>query len=235
MRRFQKKVCMLGDRAVGKSALVKRYVLDQFDDSYLRILGTKIIKREEPSVPLSLALGAYEKVDISMVIWDINHRFIHPISGNPMMESYLKGAGGAIFVVDSTDKKSLEVIERQIGSYHEINGWGPMVFVANKRDLFDLILNGFHARKIDRDALERRVYDVFDSLEIEDSLIQLLQMQLKNKDTDDLIHEEQLEEISKLGDYEKEGYVAPHFYTSALTSVNVKKAFRILACELIET
>ncbi|TLZ79676.1 MAG: GTP-binding protein, partial [Methanobacteriota archaeon] len=39
------KICMAGEGAVGKTSLIRRYVLDQYDDRYIATLGTKITKK----------------------------------------------------------------------------------------------------------------------------------------------------------------------------------------------
>ena len=40
-----KKVCLLGDPAVGKTSLIRKYVYDVFDDSYIPTIGTKVTKK----------------------------------------------------------------------------------------------------------------------------------------------------------------------------------------------
>ena len=32
----KRKICLIGDGGVGKTSLIKRFVLDQFDDTYMR-------------------------------------------------------------------------------------------------------------------------------------------------------------------------------------------------------
>ncbi len=39
------KICMAGEAGVGKTSLIRRYVLDEFDDRYVATLGTKITKK----------------------------------------------------------------------------------------------------------------------------------------------------------------------------------------------
>ena len=36
---IKRKVVLLGDGAVGKTSLIRRYVLDQFDDKYIITIG----------------------------------------------------------------------------------------------------------------------------------------------------------------------------------------------------
>src|SRR3972149_5540092 len=40
------KVLLLGDGAVGKTSLIRRFVVDQFGDDYITTIGTKVSKRE---------------------------------------------------------------------------------------------------------------------------------------------------------------------------------------------
>src|SRR3972149_12050966 len=61
------KVCLVGDAAVGKTSLVRRYVLDAFDDSYLRTLGTKVSKGTMDLDFLRDGLA----IRLEAMIWDI--------------------------------------------------------------------------------------------------------------------------------------------------------------------
>ena len=44
-RQFVKKICLLGDGEVGKTSLIRRYVLDLFDDQYIQTFGAKVSKK----------------------------------------------------------------------------------------------------------------------------------------------------------------------------------------------
>src|SRR5437763_14289932 len=64
---LKSKICLVGERGVGKSSLIRRYVLDQFDDKYIRTLGAKVEKKTmRVEVP-----ERHAQVDIHMAIWDI--------------------------------------------------------------------------------------------------------------------------------------------------------------------
>jgi len=43
---IKRKIVMVGDPAVGKTSLIKKYVLDVFSDQYLTTLGTKITSKK---------------------------------------------------------------------------------------------------------------------------------------------------------------------------------------------
>ena len=45
MLALQKKVCLLGDFAVGKTSLIRRYVEGKFEDKYLSTVGINVSRR----------------------------------------------------------------------------------------------------------------------------------------------------------------------------------------------
>src|SRR5437899_145040 len=64
---LKSKICLVGEQGVGKTSLIRRYVLDQFDDRYVRTLGAKVEKKS-----LRVALpGPDGLIDVNMAIWDI--------------------------------------------------------------------------------------------------------------------------------------------------------------------
>ena len=65
-RRMKVKICLVGEHAVGKTSLIKRYVLNEYDDRYIVTLGAKVSKKEMLLTPKS-----GEPVQMDMTIWDI--------------------------------------------------------------------------------------------------------------------------------------------------------------------
>src|SRR6266571_8977072 len=64
-RRLVMKVCLVGEAAVGKTALIQRFALDEVDDAYVQTLGSKVYKHE-------LAVThAGEAITLELAIWDI--------------------------------------------------------------------------------------------------------------------------------------------------------------------
>lgn len=45
MKIVQKKICLLGDFAVGKTSLIRRYVEERFDESYLSTIGVHMSRK----------------------------------------------------------------------------------------------------------------------------------------------------------------------------------------------
>src|SRR5256885_17146173 len=64
-KHLKAKVCLVGDVAVGKTSLIKRFVQDQFDDRYISTLGAKVSKK---AVKVD---GTNGGVEVDMIIWDI--------------------------------------------------------------------------------------------------------------------------------------------------------------------
>ena len=124
------KICIMGEGAVGKTSLIRRYVFDEFKDSYISTIGTKVTKRE-----LSLKdPSSNEEVPVNLLIWDImGQKGFRQL----LQETYFYGAQGLIAVCDLTDKNTMSELEGWIKAAFSITGKVPVVFLANKCDLED--------------------------------------------------------------------------------------------------
>jgi len=128
--RIKMKVCLVGDKAVGKSSLIRRYVLDQFGDKYLKTMGSKVSKR---TLVLEHPRNGRD-IRVDMTVWDI--------MGNKgladlLMSSYVHGAQGIIAVCDVTRKSTLEGLEGWINDGLEVAGDVPIHVLVNKADQHD--------------------------------------------------------------------------------------------------
>jgi small GTP-binding protein len=120
---FQKKVCMLGGAAVGKTSLVARYVRNLFSEKYHSSIGVKVDKKV-------VSVGDQE---ITLLLWDIygDDEF------QKVRASYVRGAAGYLLVVDGTRRSTLDkALELRNGLGPAI-GEVPFVLVLNKSDLVD--------------------------------------------------------------------------------------------------
>ena len=126
--RLKVKVCLVGESAVGKSSLIRRYVLDMFDDSYLQTLGAKVSKKSL-MLPVPRSAPAREVV---MTIWDImgNSGFQELLK-----ESYFYGCQGLLAVADVTRRATLEGLDGWIERAWGVAGEVPVHFLLNKVDL----------------------------------------------------------------------------------------------------
>jgi small GTP-binding protein len=124
------KVCLIGDVGVGKTSLIRRYVLDVFDDKYIATIGTKVTKKEiEVKDPRT---GAPQK--IMLLVWDIMGQ---PSFREVLREAYFYGAEGALAVCDVTSKESLGELRYWVKAMSATTGKIPIVFLGNKCDLRD--------------------------------------------------------------------------------------------------
>ncbi len=120
------KVCFIGDAGVGKTSLIKRFVLDVFDDRYIATIGTKVTKK---IVDVKTDDG---QAKVMMLVWDImGQKGFREL----LREAYFFGAHGAIAVCDLTNKETLEELRYWIKALTDVAGDVPIVFAGNKSDL----------------------------------------------------------------------------------------------------
>jgi len=125
-KHIKAKVCLVGETAVGKTSLVKRFVLDAFDDRYVATVGTKVTKKTVPVV----WRGAPARMDL--MVWDImGEKGFRAL----LKEAYFEGAQGVIAVCDTSRKDTLFDLNNWIQLTKKQVGNVPMVFLGNKVDL----------------------------------------------------------------------------------------------------
>lgn len=122
------KVCLAGQRAVGKTSLLRRFDLDVFEEGYTATLGARISKK-------GLVLDLPEEdlqVRMDMTIWDIvGDRDVVQLLG----EAYYHGAQGILAVCDVTRRETLEEVPLWREMILRRIGHVPWVLAVNKADL----------------------------------------------------------------------------------------------------
>jgi small GTP-binding protein len=118
---LQKKICMLGAFAVGKTSLVRRFVESIYSDVYQTTVGVKIDKKN---------MQVHGK-EVSLVFWDIYGEDDY----QKMRWTYLRGASGFLLVADGTRKATLDKAVSLEQRVREEVGAIPFVLVINKNDL----------------------------------------------------------------------------------------------------
>ena len=121
-----KKMCVIGDAAVGKTSLIRRFVYDKFSDRYIGTIGTKTSAKK-----LQLTKDDGEEIILTLQIWDI----IGLRSFAKLQKRAYKGAKGAFFVFDKTRKRTWHQLENWLLSLYEVAGEIPVIVLANKNDL----------------------------------------------------------------------------------------------------
>ncbi len=128
------KVCLVGDPGVGKTSLVRRFVLDQFNDRYITTVGTKVTKKK---MKLTLQDGAI-KAEVILMIWDVAGQK----KTLQTKQMYFRGSKGALVVCDLTRHETLEGLKSIISDVQGETGNIPIIVMANKADLVDEIKYG---------------------------------------------------------------------------------------------
>ncbi|MCF6206447.1 MAG: GTP-binding protein [Sulfurovum sp.] len=115
-----KKMILIGDFGVGKTSLIRRFVDNQFSDSYLSTIGVKISRK---SIDV-------DGITLQMLIWDIEGG----TEEKPVNTTYIIGAQGCILVADLTRESTIEHIGTYIETVEKIVPDASFVLALNKSD-----------------------------------------------------------------------------------------------------
>jgi small GTP-binding protein len=127
VRRMKAKLALMGEGGVGKTSLIRRFVLDEYEDSYLHTIGTKVSK-----IQLTVPYGDAFVVQVDVSIFDImGQRGFRDM----VRETYFHGVQGLLAVCDLTRQDSIAALEEWIPAALEVSGPVPIRILANKKDL----------------------------------------------------------------------------------------------------
>jgi small GTP-binding protein len=117
---MQKKICLLGTFAVGKTSLTERYVRSVFSERYQTTVGVRIHKRTV----------AVADQPLDLIIWDLagEDEFV------VLRVAYLRGASGYILVADGTRPETLDKAIDLHQRAQDALGDVPFILVVNKAD-----------------------------------------------------------------------------------------------------
>jgi small GTP-binding protein len=118
---IQKKICLLGAFAVGKTSLVARFIQSIYDEKYHTTVGVKVDKKEV----------VVDGRNVSLIIWDL--------AGEDEFQkvnlSYLRGAAGYLLVADGTRLSTIETARMLHTRTAQAPNSLPFIFLINKADL----------------------------------------------------------------------------------------------------
>ena len=117
---IQKKLCLLGGFAVGKTSLIRRFVTGMFSEQYHTTIGGTIEKQ-------TLLV---DDRDVTLMIWDLYGED----DFQKMRESYLRGSSGYILVADGMRRSTLDTAESLHQLAQSTLGSVPFVLIVNKAD-----------------------------------------------------------------------------------------------------
>ncbi|MGL4622058.1 Rab family GTPase [Chroococcidiopsis sp.] len=118
---IQKKICMVGAFATGKTSLVSQFVKSIYSEIYHSTVGVKIDKK----------LVKIAEREVNLILWDIHGED----EFQKLQMSYLRGASGYLLVVDGTRLYTLDKALSLQQKVEETIGKVPFILVLNKSDL----------------------------------------------------------------------------------------------------
>ncbi len=116
------KICLIGDFAVGKTSLIRRFTESRFNESYLSTIGIRVSRK---------VLQTSDSLTLTLLIWDT-------AGGEPftaVVRSYYRGSRGAALVCDVTRSETVTSLMRYATEFHSVNPGVPLIMMANKIDL----------------------------------------------------------------------------------------------------
>jgi len=140
---MQKKICLLGTFAVGKSSLTERFVKSLFSERYRTTVGVRIQKR---TVEL-------DERNVDLIIWDLagEDEFLS------LRTAYLRGSSGYVLVADGTRRETLNKVLEMKKRADLALGGVPFVLMVNKMDRRD----DWAVTDAELDDLTRKGWPVF--------------------------------------------------------------------------
>ncbi|ULA59594.1 MAG: GTP-binding protein [Nitrospira sp.] len=117
---IEKKICMLGAFAVGKTSLVRRFVSSCFSEQYQTTIGVTVDKKSM----------TVDGTPLTMVLWDLygEDEF------QKLRASYLRGSSGYLLVLDGMRRATLDIALHIQERATDTLGPVPFVVLINKHD-----------------------------------------------------------------------------------------------------
>ncbi len=127
IRRMRVKVCVVGDRGVGKTSLIRRFAASQFLDDEHGTLGAHM-HPVEVQIPLDGGQVAKVRVDLFDFMGE------HALRDN-FRDALFYGTHGALAVCDLGRRETLPSLVEWIQAVSSVAGEVPVVVAFNKADL----------------------------------------------------------------------------------------------------
>ncbi len=134
---FSTKVILTGDFKVGKTSLIKRFVENRFQESYISTIGVEISKK---------VAEISEETKINFIIWDIGGQLK---SMAPYRARFYGGANAALIIMDRTRKETLNSVKSWYDDIRKsILSNIPVVIIGNKSDSDQVVVTEAEISKL---------------------------------------------------------------------------------------
>jgi len=136
---FLFKIVVLGEGAVGKTAIVTRFSHGFFRTDYKTTIGSQFAVKN-----VDITKSDQSHVTVKLQIWDVAGQSRFQIL-RPM---YYRGSSGGILVFDVTRRRTFIVLEEWLDELFKAIGKKiPLILVANKTDLPDRVVEPSEGRE----------------------------------------------------------------------------------------
>ncbi|MFQ5833295.1 MAG: Rab family GTPase [Candidatus Thorarchaeota archaeon] len=125
---FKFRVVLLGEAAVGKTSLIRRFTENAFDEDYKQTIGTTFASKD-----VSVTDDEGDSRQIRLIIWDMGGQTTY----RELRRQFMKGSSGAIIVYDVTRPETFMAMNNWFESFRETCPNAVVVVAANKVDLLD--------------------------------------------------------------------------------------------------
>lgn len=116
-----KKVLLVGNFGVGKTSLIRRFVLNEFSEDYISTIGVRV----------STKIVELNSEKIKLLIWDV----AGTKEDEKVPKAYFLGASAAMYVFDLSREETYLNIKNQLNTVKELSGLEYITVVGNKKDL----------------------------------------------------------------------------------------------------
>lgn len=116
-----KKVLLIGSFGVGKTSLVRRFVLNEFSEDYISTIGVRV----------SSKIVELNGEEMKMMIWDV----AGTSEGENVPKAYFLGSTAAMYVFDLSREETYLNLSEKLNSIRQLSGLKEIIIVGNKRDL----------------------------------------------------------------------------------------------------
>jgi Ras-related protein Rab-2A len=133
------KVVVLGEGAVGKTAIVTRFSHGFFRTDYKTTIGSQFAVKN-----INIREDGDNELVVKLQIWDVAGQSRFQIL-RPM---YYRGSNGGLLVYDVSRRRTFMLLEEWLDELHKaIQKEIPLVLVANKTDLPDRVVEPSEGRE----------------------------------------------------------------------------------------
>lgn len=126
LRKMKLKVCLVGERAVGKTSLIQRYVFNAFDEAYRGTLGSKMYL-----LSFSKFVATDQLVDAQIALFDLMGEHA---PRDAFRDAMFWGAHAYMAVADLSRPETIPQLVPWVEAVRGVAGEIPFVVLLNKSD-----------------------------------------------------------------------------------------------------